>query len=74
MMTAAEMMKEKGANVLPSVPTEEVTIVGKKVSKLTESEGRTLKRMKTVSPVVIPVQVFGRGAHLWVELWQLQTD
>lgn len=34
------------------VPTEEVTIVGKKVSKLTESEGtRTLKRMKTVGPI-----------------------
>lgn len=54
--------------------------MGKKVSKLTESEGRrTLKRMKTVGPVDIPVQVFGRGANLqeedrWAELWQLQTD
>lgn len=37
--------------------------MGKKVSKLTESEGRrTLKKMKTVGPVDISVQVFGRGA------------
>lgn len=54
--------------------------MGKKVSKLSESEWRgTLKRMKTVGPVDIPVQVFGRGANLqeenaWTELWQLQTD
>lgn len=34
------------------VSTEEVTIVGKKVYKLTESEGRrALKRMKTVGPI-----------------------
>lgn len=42
--------------------------MGKNVSKLTEREGRrTLKRMKMVVPVDIPVQVFGRDANLQEE-------